>query len=168
MKTKLIVLALALFTFSTYAQEFEKGSLITCRYDTISNVQIEKMSEAKSLLHITYIDANGVKHKPEISTVKCYSRGEDVYCRIYQAGDMMMVKQIAKGEKINLYKKVSNGMDIYYVEKVYDEVIKVPNSSGKFKKVMSAYLSASPQISAKIKSKELTDIMEIVKLYNAS
>ena len=81
---------------------------------------------------------------------------------------MIMVKQLVKGEKLNLYKRSNMGLDVFYVEKVYDELIKVPGNSGKFKKVMSQFLSSVPDISARIKSKELQDISEIVKLYNES
>ena len=168
MKTKLLLLVLALFMANTYAQEFVKGSIITTHYDTIANVQIKKMNDAKSTLHLTYIDKEGLEQKPVISTIKCYTRGEEIFCRVYQAGEMIMVKQVEKGKKINLYKRVSNGIDIYYVEKVYDEIIKVPVSKNKFKNVLSDYLSSVPEISAKIKSKELSDIHEIIKLYNES
>lgn len=166
MKSKLAVFVLFVFSISMYGQEFEKGTIITLRYDTISNVKIKKVNDAKSLLHITYIDDEGIEQKPKIADIKCYTRGEDVFCRIYNSGEMILVKVLTKGKKLNLYKRAYNGTEIYYVEKVYDELIKVPKSSGKFKKVLSAYLSDSPQIVEKIKSKELQNIQEIVNLYN--
>ena len=168
MKSKLLVFVLFIFSISIYGQEFVNGTIITKRYDTIANVKIKSINDAKSLLHLTYIDADGKEHNPAIASVKCYSRGTDIFCRIYSSGEMIMVKQITKGKKLNLYLKESNGSKTYYVEKVYDECIKVPSSSGKFKKVLSAFLSESPQIAEKIKSKELQDINEIVNLYNES
>lgn len=168
MKSKLVVFVLFVFSISLYGQEFENGTIITQRYDTIANVKIKKINDAKSLLRITYIDNEGKEQKPKIATIKCYTRGEEVFCRIYNAGEMILVKQLKKGKKLNLYKRAYNGTEIYYVEKVYDELIKVPKSSGKFKKILSAFLSDSPQISEKIKLKELQDIIEIVNLYNES
>ena len=105
MKSKLVVIFLFIFTISIYGQEFKNGTIVTKRYDTITNVKIKKVSDAKSLLHITYIDQDGVEQSPEIETVKCYSRGEDIFCRIYSAGEMIMAKQIVDGEKLNLYEK---------------------------------------------------------------
>lgn len=166
MKSKLIALIMLCSVSVIYAQEFVKGTLITTRYDTIANVDIQVMNDAKSLLHLTYIDAEGNTHKPDIDDIKCYTRGEEVFCRIYSAGEMILVKQIVRGKKLNLFKRTYNGNDIHYIEKVYDECIKVPASSGKFRKVMSSFLAASSDIAAKIKSKELQDIYEIVKLYN--
>jgi len=168
MKSKLVVFALFIFSINMYGQEFVNGNIITQRYDTIANVNIKKISDAKSLLHISYIDAEGNEQKPDIATIKCYERGTEIFCRIYNSGEMIMVKQITKGEKLNLFERDRNGSKTYYVEKVYDELIKVPASSGKFKKVLSAFLSESPQIAAKIKSNELRDIKEIVNLYNKS
>jgi hypothetical protein len=75
---------------------------------------------------------------------------------------MILEKKVASGEKLNLYVRDNS----YYIEKVYDELIKVPSSSNKFKKVLSDFLSESPQIADKIKSQELQDIVEIVNLYN--
>lgn len=168
MKSKLVVFALFIFSISMYGQEFVNGTIITKRYDTIADVKIKNFNDAKSLIHLTYIDTNGKVQNPEMSSIKCYSRGEEIFCRIYSSGEMIMVKQLIKGKKLNLYLKESVGSKTYYVEKVYDECIRVPSSSGKFKKVLSAFLSESPQISAKIKSKELQDISEIVNLYNES
>jgi hypothetical protein len=168
MKSKLVVFALFIFTINIYGQEFVNGNIVTQRYDTISNVKIKKISDAKSLLHITYIDTEGNEQKPDMETIKCYERGTEIFCRIYNSGEMIMVKQITKGKKLNLFERDHNGSKTYYVEKVYDELIKVPASNGKFKKVLSAFLSESPQISAKIKSNELRDIREIVNLYNES
>tara|TARA_R110001583_G_scaffold34345_3_gene115472 strand:- start:175 stop:681 length:507 start_codon:yes stop_codon:yes gene_type:complete len=166
MKTKLVVILLFVFTISIYGQEFENGTIVTQRYDTITNVKIKKVSDAKSLLHITYIDADGVEQSPEIETVKCYSRGEDIFCRIYSAGEMIMAKQTVNGKKLNLYERDVNGTTIFYVEKVFDELIKVPSSNNKFKKVIGSFLSDAPQIANKIASQELNDIKEIVNLYN--
>ena len=168
MKSKLVIFALFIFSINIYGQEFVNGNIITQRYDTIANVKIKKISDAKSLLHITYIDAEGNEQKPDIANIKCYERGTEIFCRIYNSGEMIMVKQITKGKKLNLFERDHNGSKTYYVEKVYDELIKVPSSNGKFKKVLSAFLSESPQISAKIKSSELRDIKEIVNLYNES
>ena len=56
MKYKIVVLALFIFTINIYGQNFENGTIITKRYDTIANVKIEKFSDAKSLVHIEYID----------------------------------------------------------------------------------------------------------------
>jgi hypothetical protein len=120
------------------------------------------MSDAKSILHINYIDANGMMQSPDIETIKYYTRGEEEFCRIYNSGEMILAKKVASGEKLNLYVRDNS----YYIEKVYDELIKVPSSSNKFKKVLSDFLSESPQIADKIKSQELQDIVEIVNLYN--
>ncbi len=168
MKSKLVVFVLFIFSISMYGQEFENGTIITKRYDTISNVKIKKINDAKSLLRITYIDNSGNIQKPAIASIKCYTRGTENFCRIYNSGEMILVKQLISGEKLNLYKRDYIGGETYYVEKVFDELIKVPSSSGKFRKVLSAFLSESPQISAKIKAKEITDIIEIVNLYNNS
>lgn len=162
MKLKLIAIVLIVFTINIYGQEFEKGTIITTRYDTIKNVQIEKMNDAKSILHITYKDENGLEQSPDIESIKYYSRGEEMFCRIYSSGEMIMAKKIASGEKLNLYLRDNT----YYIEKVYDELIKVPSSSSKFKKVLSDFLSESPQISDRIESQDLQDIIEIVNLYN--
>jgi hypothetical protein len=83
MKLKIITLLLIAFTISIYGQEFEKGTIITKHYDTIKDVKIEKMSDAKSILHINYIDANGMMQSPDIETIKYYTRGEEEFCRIY-------------------------------------------------------------------------------------
>ncbi len=168
MKTKLVVFVLFIFSISMYGQEFVNGTIITTRYDTIANVKIKVFNDAKSLLKISYIDSEGNEQKPKIEDIKCYTRGEDLFCRIYNSGEMIMVKQLISGKKLNLYKRNYNGTEIFYVEKVFDELIRVPSSSGKFKKVISAFLSESSQISAKIKTKELQDINEIVNLYNES
>lgn len=166
MKSKLIMFIVSVLTFAAYGQEFEKGTIVTVRYDTITDVQIKVINDAKSLQHLTYIGANGIEISPDIETVKCYTRGTDIFCRIYNEGEMMLVKNIAKGNKLNLYIKEQNGSKTYYVEKIYDELIKVPSSSNKFKKVIGDFLSASPQIAEKIKSEELSNIEEIVDLYN--
>ena len=166
MKLNIITFVLVAFTISTYGQEFEKGTIITQRYDTITDVQVKKMSDSKSLLHITYIDVNGAEQSPDIESVKCYTRGEDMFCRIYSSGEMILAKQLAMGEKLNLYERDNNGSKTYYVEKVFDEIIKVPSSNSKFKKVLGEFLSESPQIAERIKSQELQDIIEIVNLYN--
>jgi len=166
MKSLLLFFALFTFSISIYGQEYVNGSIVTKHYDTISNVKIQKMSDAKSLLHITYIDEKGNEQSPEIETIKCYTRGEDVYCRIYSAGDMIFAKQVVQGEKVNLFERAVNGSKIYYVEKVFDELIKVPTSKNKFSKVLSSFLADATQIATKIKSKELNDIHEIVSLYN--
>ena len=81
---------------------------------------------------------------------------------------MILVKHITKGTKLNLYERNLIGGKTYYIEKVFDEIIEVPNSSNKFKKVVGDFLTESPKISEKIKSQELTDIVEIVALYNQS
>jgi hypothetical protein len=162
MKFKILSIILFVFSVSIYAQEFEKGTIITQRYDTIKNVQIEKMNDAKSILHLNYVDEMGVTQSPAIETIKCYTRGEDIFCRIYNAGEMVMAKKVATGTRVNLYLRDNT----YYIEKVYDELIKVPSSAGKFKKVLADFLSESPQIADKIKSDELKDILEIVNLYN--
>lgn len=165
MKTKIIVFAI-LFSTSIYAQEFVEGTIITQRYDTITNVKIKKMNDGKSLLHITYIDENGTEHKPLISNIKCYTRGEDCFVRIFHNGEMLLVKRLVEGSKVNLYKRKINGGDTYFIEKVYDELIRVPKMGSKFRKTMSKFLSANTDVANKIKSKELTDINKIVSLYN--
>ncbi|REE80730.1 hypothetical protein BX611_2383 [Lutibacter oceani] len=166
MKSKLLLILVFIFTISIYGQEYENGTIVTKHYDTISNVKIEKLSEAKSLLHINYIDEAGNEQSPDIETIKCYNRGVDIYCRIYNSGEMILAKKVVNGEKLNLYERNINGSTTYYIEKVYDELIKVPSSSNKFKKVIGSFLSDAPQISSKIESKQLVDIMEIVNLYN--
>lgn len=166
MKYTLLTLSLFAFTISSYAQEFVNGTIITTRYDTITNVKIETLSNAKSLLHITYIDAEGKEQKPDIESIKSYTRGDENFTRIYQSGEMILVKQITAGKKLNLYERDYNGLTTYYVEKVFDEIIKVPASSSKYHKVLGDFLSDAPEISQKIKSKELQDLKEIVKLYN--
>ena len=168
MKSKLVVFVVFVLSISIYGQEFVNGTIVTARYDTIANVKIKKVSDAKSLLHVTYIDKDGKEQNPEIETIKCYERGTEIFCRIYSFGEMIMVKQITKGKKLNLFERDLNGRTTYYIEKVYDEIIKVPSSSGKFKNVLGDFLSDSPQISKKIRSKELQDIKEIVNLYNES
>jgi len=166
MKYTLLTLSLFVFSISSYGQEFVNGTIITQRYDTITNVKIETISEAKSLLHLTYIDADGNEQKPDIESIKSYTRGDENFTRIYNNGDMILVKQITAGKKLNLYGRDYNGITTYYVEKVFDEIIKVPGSDSKFSKVLSAYLSDAPEVAKKIKSKELQDLKEIVKLYN--
>ncbi|HEY9169630.1 MAG TPA: hypothetical protein VIN72_09095 [Lutibacter sp.] len=166
MRNTLLSISLFIFSISSYGQEFENGTIITQRYDTITNVKIEKLNDAKSLLHLTYIDAEGNQQKPDIETIKSYNRGDENFTRIYNNGDMILVKQITAGKKLNLYERNYNGLTIYYVEKVFDELIKVPSSGSKFTKVLSDFLSDSDEISQKIKSKELQDLKEIVTLYN--
>ncbi len=168
MKSKLVLLLLVVFTISSYGQEFENGTIVTKHYDTIANVKIKKISNAKSLLHLTYIDQQGVEQSPEIESIKCYNRGEDIFCRIYNSGEMIMAKKVVIGEKLNLYERYYNGKTIFYIEKVFDELIKIPSSSNKFRKVIGDFLSDAPQIAARIEAKELVDIIEIVKLYNKS
>lgn len=166
MRIKILILALFIFTISSYGQEFEKGNIITKHYDTIVDVQIEKVSDAKSLKHITYIDSEGKTQKPTIETIKCYKRGTEKFVRIYYDCEMILVKVVETGNKVNLYERNHDGVSSYFVEKVYDELIKAPSSSGKFSKVMSAFLSDNQELSKEIKSKKLTDIKEIVDLYN--
>lgn len=166
MKCTLITIFLFIFSISSYGQEFVNGTIITARYDTIANVKIETLSNAKSLLHLTYLDADGIEQKPDIESIKSYTRGDENFTRIYNNGDMVMVKQITAGKKLNLYERNYNGLTIYYVEKVFDELIKVPSSGSKYHKVLADFLSDSPEISQKIKSKELQDLKEIVTLYN--
>lgn len=168
MKSKIIFFLLVVFTISINAQEYEKGTIITTHYDTISNVKIQKISDAKSLLHLTYIDKKGQEQSPDIETVKCYQRGADIFCRIYNSGDMILAKKVVEGKKLNLYERYPNGGKTYYVEKVFDELIKVPSSSKKFKKVIGLFLKDAPKISSQVNSKELVDILEIVNLYNKS
>ena len=166
MNYKLVVLLLVVFTISSYGQEFENGTIVTKHYDTIADVQIKKISDAKSLLHLTYIDHKGIEQTPDIETIKCYNRGEDIYCRIYNSGEMVLAKKVVIGEKLNLYKRYYNGKTVFYIEKVYDELIKIPSSSNKFSKIIGDFLSDAPQIAARIEAKELVDIFEIVTLYN--
>lgn len=166
MKYTYLTLSLFIFSVSSYGQEFVNGTILTQRNGTIENVKIETISGAKSLLHLTYIDADGNEQKPDIESIKSYTRGDENFTRIYNNGDMILVKQITAGKRLNLYERDYNGLITYYVEKVFDEIIKVPSSDSKFSKVLGDYLSDSPDISKKIKSKELQDLKEIVKLYN--
>ena len=165
---KLITLLAFVFTVAVYGQDYVKGSIVTQRYDTISNVKIKKLSDAKSLLHLSYLDEDGIEQALDIDNVKCYTRGDDEFCRVFHNGEMIMVKKLVNGQKLNLYARHYNGRNIYFVEKVYDELIKVPTANGKFRKVMSEFLQINEEVAKKIKSQELTDINEIVKLYNAS
>lgn len=166
MKIKLIILVIFIFTINIYGQKFEKGTIITKHYDTIVDVQIEKMSDTKSLKHLTYLNEEGETVKPSIETIKCYTRGADNFTRIYYDCDMILVKVIEKGAKVNLYERSHDGVSSYYIEKVYDELIKVPSTKGKFSKVISAFLNHNQEVSNNVKSKKLTDIKEIVDLYN--
>jgi hypothetical protein len=166
MKNTLLAISLFIFSISSYGQEFENGMIITLRHDTISNVKIEKLNDAKSLLHLTYIDADGNQQKPAIESIKSYTRGDENFTRIYNNGDMVLVKQITAGKKLNLYERNYNGVTVFYVEKVFDELIKVPSSGSKYQKVLGDFLSDAPEISKKIKSKELQNLKEIVTLYN--
>jgi hypothetical protein len=166
MKPILSMLALLFLSVTFYGQDFETGTIITKHYDTITNVQIEKHSDIKSLLQITYVDENGTEQSPLIETIKCYTRGDEKFVRIYYDCDMILVKVVEQGPKVNLYSRNLNGVTYYYIEKVYDELIKVPNSSNKFAKEISAFLSTNKTISDEVKDKKLTDITEIVSLYN--
>ena len=166
MKSKLVVFALLIFTISIYSQKFENGTIITKRYDTITDVKIEKFSDAKSLVHITYIDSEGNEERPSIETIKSYTRGDEKFVRIYYDCNMILVKTITTGSKVNLYERDHNGSKTYYIEKVFDELIKVPASSGKFSKALSAFLSENATLSTDIKNKKISDIEEIVNLYN--
>ncbi|MDP3312048.1 hypothetical protein [Lutibacter sp.] len=166
MKTKILLIALLVISVKSMAQEFSKGTIITCRYDTISDVDIKNVSDFKSLLQITYIDKNGNEQKPAIESIKCYTRGNDTFTRIYNSGEMIMVKKIVAGPKLNLYERNYNGLTIHYIEKVYDELIKVPSSSSKFKKVIGDFLSNSQAVSHQISSENNSDIKELVDLYN--
>ncbi len=166
MKYILLTISLFILSISSYAQEFENGTIITQRYDTIANVKIETVSDAKSLLHLTYIDADGNEQKLAIDSIKSYTRGDENFTRIYQSGEMILVKQITAGKRLNLYERDYNGSTTYYVEKVFDEILKVPSSGSRFNRVLGDFLSDSPEISQKIKSKELQDLKEIVTLYN--
>ena len=134
MKSKLVIL-LVLFSTSIFAQDFFQGTIITQRYDSISNVKIKKISEGRSLLHISYIENKGHTQNPAINTIKSYSRGEDNFNRIFHNGEMILVKQVVKGSNLNLYARRINGGDTYFIEKVFDELIKVPSMKGKFRKV---------------------------------
>jgi hypothetical protein len=167
MKITITLLAI-IMGVSIYGQEYVSGQIITQRYDTISDVMIKKMSPAKSFNQLIYTDSRGAEHQLQMENVKCYTRGKEVFCRIFHSGEMIMVKKIVSGTKLNLYVKYYNGRDIYFVEKVYDELIKVPTAHGKFRKVMSEFLQVNEEIARKIKSNELDDINEIVELYNAS
>lgn len=166
MKSKIVVLVVFIFTINIYGQAFENGTIITKRYDTITDVKIEKFNDAKSLVHITYIDSEGNTQKPDIETVKCYTRGDEKFVRIYFDCEMILVKAVEIGKKVNLYEREYNGSKTYYVEKVYDELIKVPSSSSKFSKEISAFLSDNTELSNEISNKKLSDIKEIVTLYN--
>ncbi len=166
MRNTLLTISLFIFSISSYGQEFVNGNIITQRYDTIANVKIETINNAKSLLHLTYIDADGNQQKPDIESIKSYTRGDENFTRIYNNGDMVMVKQITAGKKLNLYERNYNGVTVFYVEKVFDEIIKVPSSGSKYHKILGDFLSDAPEISKKIKSKELQDLQEIVELYN--
>jgi hypothetical protein len=166
MKSKLLVFAVFIFTISSYSQEFELGTIITKHYDTITDVKIEKNSDYKSLLQIVYIDKDGNTQKPDIESIKCYTRGDEKFVRIYYDCEMILVKQLVSGRKVNLYQRDYNGITAYYVEKVFDELIKVPSSSNKFAKELSEFLNSNAQISEQVKDKKLTDIKEIVTLYN--
>ena len=166
MRSTFVVFALFIFTISINAQQFEIGTIITKRYDTITDVKIEKFSDAKSLVHITYINSDGNKVKPNVESIKCYTRGDEKFIRIYYDCDMILVKTITTGSKVNLYERDFNGSKTYYIEKVYDELIKVPASKGKFSKSISTFLSDNTTLSKDIKNKKLTDIEEIVSLYN--
>ncbi len=166
MRNTLLTISLFIFSISSYGQEFVNGNIITQRYDTIANVKIETINNAKSLLHLTYIDADGNQQKPDIESIKSYTRGNENFTRIYNNGDMVMVKQITAGKKLNLYERNYNGVTVFYVEKVFDEIIKVPSSGSKYHKILGDFLSDAPEISKKIKSKELQDLQEIVELYN--
>lgn len=168
MKTKLIVPVLFFFSITFYGQDFATGTIITKHYDTIKNVQIEKYSDNKSLLQITYIDNDGNEQKPSIEDIKCYTRGDENFVRIYYDCDMILVKVIEQGPKVNLYQRDYNGVNQYFIEKVFDELIKVPSSSNKFAKEISAFLNTNETISTEVKEKKLTDIVEIVNLYNKS
>lgn len=168
MKLKLVLILLVVFTLNSYAQEFEKGTIVTKHYDTIANVEIKKISDEKSLLHLSYIDQEGIEQNLDIETIKHYNRGEDVFCRIYNSGEMIMAKKVVIGEKLNLYERYYNGKTVFYIEKVFDELIKIPSSSNKFRKVIGDFLSDAPKIAARIEAKELVDILEIVTLYNKS
>ncbi|WP_111706293.1 hypothetical protein [Lutibacter citreus] len=168
MKSKILLFFLIVFTISIYAQEYENGTIVTTHYDTIINVKIKKINDAKSLLHLTYIDQNGDEQTPKIETIKHYKRGNDIFCRIYNSGEMILAKKVVQGKKLNLYERYPNGGKTYYVEKVYDELIKVPSSSKKFKKVLGSFLKDAPKISTQIISKDLDDIFKIVNLYNQS
>ena len=166
MKSTLILFTLFIFTISIYGQKFENGTIITKHYDTIANVKIQKVSDAKSLLHVTYVDIEGNNQKPTIETIKCYTRGDEKFVRIYYDCEMVLVKVIATGSRVNLYERDYSGSKTYYIEKVYDELIKVPSSTGKFSKVISTFLADNEDLSKEIKSKDLTDIKSIVTLYN--
>ena len=72
MKSKLLVFVLFIFSISIYGQEFVNGTIITKRYDTIANVKIKNINNAKSLLHLTYIDADGKEH-PTIASMICFN-----------------------------------------------------------------------------------------------
>lgn len=166
MKSIFTLFTLFIFTISIYGQDFETGTIITKHYDTIANVKIEKISDAKSLLHVTYVDLEGNNQKPTIESIKCYTRGNEKFVRIYYDCEMVLVKVITTGNRVNLYERDYGGSKTYYIEKVYDELIKVPSSIGKFSKVISTFLADNEDLSKEIKSKDLTDIKSIVTLYN--
>lgn len=166
MKFNIALLALLISTISIQAQEFIPGTIITTRYDTISDVKIKKLSDAKSTLHLVYIDKLGNEQHPKIENIKSYTRGDEVYNRIYNNGEMILVKQLVAGTNLNLYHRYYSGIQVYYIEKVFDELIKVPSSKSKFKKVLGNFLINYPDIAAKIKSGNLSDINEIVNQCN--
>jgi hypothetical protein len=166
MKTKLVVLALFIFIINSYSQQFEEGTIITKRYDTIANVKIQKISDAKSLTHLTYVNSEGKNKRPNIETIKCYTRGNEKFVRVYYDCEMILVKVITSGKKVNLYEKNSRGKITYFIEKVYDELVKVTASSKKFAKEMGAFLADNTQLSKEITDKKITDINKIVSIYN--
>lgn len=166
MKLKLAQIALIIFTLNIQAQVFESGTIITKHYDTIRNVAIEKCNDAKSLVQITYLNNKGLPVSLNTDNVKCYTRGTEKFVRIYYDCEMILVKVIDLGKKVNLYQRNIYGSNTYFVEKVYDELVKVPNSSNKFSKEMSDFFADNPNLAFEIKSKKLSSITEIVSLYN--
>ena len=56
MKNTLLTISLFIFSISSYGQEFVNGTIITQRYDTIKNVKIEKLNDAKSCFLAIFID----------------------------------------------------------------------------------------------------------------
>ncbi len=166
MKSNIAVLVLFIFTINIYGQAYVNGTIITKRYDTITNVKIEKFNDSKSLVHITYIDNQGIAQKPDIESIKCYTRGDEKFVRIYYDCEMILVKAVESGKKVNLYERDYNGSKTYYIEKVFDELIKVPSSSSKFSKEISAFLGDNVELATEINNKQINDIKEIVTLYN--
>ncbi len=166
MKNTITIFTMFIFTINVTGQAFEKGTIITKHYDTIMNVKIEKVSTARSLKHLTYVDSDGKTQKPAINTIKSYTRGTDKFTRIYYDREMILVKVVTKGNKVNLYEKNQDGIYSFYIEKIYDELIKVPSSSRKFSKVMSSFLDTNGELAKNIKAQKITDIKEIVNLYN--